>query len=550
VQHLRQPELARLPSARSGARVEGALARLDARWPRAIEVVFVLGAAGVAAVLFARGLHSATLYDEGVYLASLDALEHGQRLGSEVFASQPPGFYLLLEAERAVVGASIVAMRAAMLVLALVGCIAAYYVGRCYAGRIGGFLAMTLLVAPSRVEDEAIRVRADFPSVTLSLLAIALALYSVRRQGWQQLVGAAFAGIALAAAVSVKLLAVTAAVPVLVILIRAKDRRLGLAAGAGAATVVVALAGVYHNVLGQLWKEAVRFHLAAQTATVKGAPRSVSGNVTKIVNTLTEFHGARSPFLWLFIVGAGASLIAWRKRNDFLVLWLWVVASAVFLAWHRPLWAHDVVILTASLAVASGIGVATLFASARIVPRAIAAACVLLISATILHHIPGARSSDNPGIESAADVLRSHTPRGSEVASDLPIVPFLAERREPGPLVDTSTTRLGSGWLTAATFLRTIERDRVSAVVVGHNFAGDTALLRALKILFPLVLRLPAVSLPGERAYELRIFLPRETLAKNERVRMRGLEPPRGFPHTDLNRARLPIPPHPRGRPV
>ena len=30
------------------------------------------------------------------------------------------------------------------------------------------------------------------------------------------------------------------------------------------------------------------------------------------------------------------------------------------------------------------------------------------------------------------------------------------------------------------------------------------------------------------------------------RMRMRGLEPPRGFPHTDLNRARLPIPPHPR----
>jgi hypothetical protein len=29
-------------------------------------------------------------------------------------------------------------------------------------------------------------------------------------------------------------------------------------------------------------------------------------------------------------------------------------------------------------------------------------------------------------------------------------------------------------------------------------------------------------------------------------MRMRGLEPPRGYPHTDLNRARLPIPPHPR----
>ena len=32
-------------------------------------------------------------------------------------------------------------------------------------------------------------------------------------------------------------------------------------------------------------------------------------------------------------------------------------------------------------------------------------------------------------------------------------------------------------------------------------------------------------------------------------VRMRGLEPPRGCPHTDLNRARLPIPPHPLAEP-
>jgi len=31
---------------------------------------------------------------------------------------------------------------------------------------------------------------------------------------------------------------------------------------------------------------------------------------------------------------------------------------------------------------------------------------------------------------------------------------------------------------------------------------------------------------------------------------MRGLEPPRGCPHTDLNRARLPIPPHPRGQTI
>ena len=53
----------------------------------------VLGAILAAqAVLFARPLRSATNYDEDVYLAALDALRHGQALGSQVFAAQFPGF--------------------------------------------------------------------------------------------------------------------------------------------------------------------------------------------------------------------------------------------------------------------------------------------------------------------------------------------------------------------------------------------------------------------------------------------------------------------------
>src|SRR5439155_20253321 len=35
--------------------------------------------------------------------------------------------------------------------------------------------------------------------------------------------------------------------------------------------------------------------------------------------------------------------------------------------------------------------------------------------------------------------------------------------------------------------------------------------------------------------------------AESNGMRMRGLEPPRACAHTALNRARLPIPPHPRG---
>jgi hypothetical protein len=39
---------------------------------------------------------------------------------------------------------------------------------------------------------------------------------------------------------------------------------------------------------------------------------------------------------------------------------------------------------------------------------------------------------------------------------------------------------------------------------------------------------------------------PKPRISSHFLMRMRGLEPPPGYPDTDLNRARLPIPPHPR----
>jgi len=481
------------------------------RWPLVVELVLLLGLTGVVAFVFGRSLHAASGDNEGVYLASLDALEHGQRLGSQVFASQPPGFYVLLEAERALFGGSVLAMRVAMLVLALIGCLSAYYVGRCLAGPLGGFLAIALLATPVQVEDEAVRIHADFPSVALSLVAIALAMFAVRRKEGAGLVAATLAGGALAAAIAIKLLAAVTVVPVLAIMLRHRVGRLALWLGAGAVAVVAALLGAYATVLGPLWDDVVRFHVKAQSVPIDGAPRDLGGNFLKVVGVLTESHRLRSPFLWLVLVGAVGTLLAWRRRQlfDALPLWLWAAASGAFLIWHRPLWGHDVVILTVSLALASGVGLATLLVESRLVLRAAAAACLLVMAATIAHHFQRAPVGESAGIEWAAAIIRTRTPERSEVVSDLPIIPFLADRRQPGALVDTSSTRLGSGWLTRAEILRTIDRNRVSAVVVGHNFAADPTLLQALGSRFPVVLRRNGVSLPGEGTVDIRIYLPR-----------------------------------------
>ena len=482
------------------------------RWPLLIELAFLLGLTGVVAYLFARSLHAGAIYDEGVYLASLDALEHGQRLGSQVFTSQPPGFYVLLEAERAIFGGSVVEIVVAMLVLALVGCLSAYYVGRSLAGPRGGFLAMALLAIPVQVEDAAVRIQADVPSVVLSLVAIALALFAFRWKGAAALVAATLAGGTLAAAIAVKLLAVTAVVPVLAIMLRHRAGRLTVGLVAGAAAVVATLLGIDASVLGPLWDDVVRFHLKAQSALIHGAPSDLGRNFLKIVGVLTESHGLRSPFLWLVLVGGVGMLFAWRRCqlfDDALPLWLWAAASGAFLIWHRPLWDHDVVVLTASLAVASGVGLATLLGESRLVSRAAGAACVLAMVATIAHHVQRAPSGESAGVGWATSILRAHTPRGSEVASDWPIIPFLADRRQPGELVDTSSTRIGSGLLTRAKILRTIDRNHVRAVVVAHHFAADPMLLEALAIRFPVVFHRNGVNLPGEKPADIRIYLRR-----------------------------------------
>jgi Dolichyl-phosphate-mannose-protein mannosyltransferase len=456
-----------------------------------------------------RGLRANAVYDEGVYTASLDALAHGQKLGSEIFASQPPGFYVLLEAERAVFGGSLVAIRVGMLVLALLGCLSAYVIGRCLAGRFGGVLATALLVAPLSLEDEATRVRADVPSVALSLIAIALALVAVRRTGASARAAAILAGGAFAAAVSVKLLAATAVVPVLALVLR--RRPLVLETAAGAAAVVAALLVGYWGVLGSLWSGAVRFHLQVQSAQIKGAPTDVAGNLGKITSTLTDSHGLRSPFPWLVLIGAVGTLAAWRRRLllEAIPLWLWAGVSGAFLAWHRPLWAHDVVLLTAALAVASGIGLAHLVADRRLAPRALAAAAVVVVAATIAHHADRSPAGEDSGIKWAASMLRARTPAGSEVASDLPVIPFLASRRQPGALIDTSRTRVESGWLTTRTIVGEIKHDPLSAVVLGHNLAADSTVVRAVRARFPFAVRRRDVRLAGEEPTTVWLYFAR-----------------------------------------
>jgi hypothetical protein len=132
-----------------------------------------------------------------------------------------------------------------------------------------------------------------------------------------------------------------------------------------------------------------------------------------------------------------------------------------------------------------------------------------VIAASLAHNMQRTSAEESSGIKWAATVLRAHTPKGGEIASDLPIIPFLADRRQPGTLIDTSTTRLASGWLTTRTIIEEIDHDALSAVVIGHRFASNRQVVRAAQARFPFSVRRDDVSLPGEKPATVRLYFPR-----------------------------------------
>src|SRR5688500_8589918 len=96
------------------------------RRPAALETLALAVLVVAQALLFGRLAGSDTDYDEGVYLSSVDALEHGQKLGSDVFAPQPPGWYLLLRLISLAGAVSVRGFHPGMVAVAILTCLAAY----------------------------------------------------------------------------------------------------------------------------------------------------------------------------------------------------------------------------------------------------------------------------------------------------------------------------------------------------------------------------------------------------------------------------------------
>jgi 4-amino-4-deoxy-L-arabinose transferase-like glycosyltransferase len=434
----------------------------------AIEALGIALLLGLAVWIFLIPFHNAANYDEGNYLAALTDLRHGFALGKDVYADQPPGWYSLLRFFAWIFGNSITGIRTGILILSLLGIVAAWACARPL-GRLPAFGAGAFLIVAPPYPAQAAQVEADTAAAVLALAALAFAAWAYRGKGSPALATAA--GVLIACAVSVKLSAATALLPLAALALFRRRLIPWSLLGIFALAAVELIA--FRADLGDITRGAIGQHTTALGSS--HWDRSVN------VQRLLHFLNSRTPFSWLVAAAALSTIWLVVSRapgtRRLAAYWLFVPAGAAFILAMKPLLDHHLVILSVCLAVP--VGAALGLAATRLRPEAAAVAAVLVtafFAAGIYqqHRWLVRDAAPEPAwVHRGANWLRAQTGPDDVVATDIPIVAYYAHRRLVPDFVDSSFTRLGVGELTPARVSEQLDRYHVQIAAIGRAFWAD-----------------------------------------------------------------------------
>ncbi|HEX9038258.1 MAG TPA: glycosyltransferase family 39 protein [Ktedonobacterales bacterium] len=424
--------------------------------------------------------------DEGVYWQSLRAMASGHPLFSSVFSSQAPLFLPSLYPFYLLFGQTIAAARAAVVVYALVGIVAIYWLGAQIGGKWGGLIAAALLTVDYHYALQGRTLQADAPAVALEILAVAIGVAASRRFGRSRLALAALTGVAVALATLMKLTEICALVPIAVYLgapllrafdggegriqrpsaaglrigARATALGLGMVAVGGLITTGIVLAP-FASDLSEIWRQAVTFHLAA--AHLPGG--SLTGNLRVIIRE------AR----WAGLTAALALGIAyWRRDWRMGPPLLWLIASTLILLRQFPLFDHIAILIVPCLALMSSLAPAMLGpVTTKVTGRWLSLGFAVLTCAVFAGGLYSAikttahDAARQPSltVKTQLAAIEAYTAPGETIITDDQYAAASIGRNVPPELVDTSYVRVASGFLTASQVEAILARDNVRVVV-------------------------------------------------------------------------------------
>ena len=449
---------------------------------------------GLAAlVLFALGIwmriHKLYLpfdrdgYDEGVYWQSLRAMSGGHALYQQIFYSQPPFFLFSIFPIFMLLGQTLSAARLGIALVSLFGLIGAFLLGKAVSGRVGAIAALLLLIMNPLYLKESQTIQAEAPSAALSLLAVGLVyLWWERPDDAVSLCLAVLSAIALALGILSKLLAFSALVPVALLMLariwqiwqQAPEKRLRHASSliAGIVAFIITFALLLLPFAGsfqQLWQGVVTFHTTAGSAF----KATQSGNLTLIENMLISFTSLAALY--------GTIVAVLRRDWRVLPLLAWFLATALILWRQTPLLSHHLVALVPPLVALAAIGIGPLpdisidiknLIDVRALFPLIGLLLILIASvlggSNIVQYYHMQQNASDAVTNQQNKVikdLQSVTQPDQLVVTDAQFITALANRNTPPELVDTSSVRIVTGYITYQQLVQAAEQPQVHAVL-------------------------------------------------------------------------------------
>ena len=424
-------------------------------------------------------------YDEGVYWQTLRAASAGFQLYKPTFYSQPPIFILSVLPTYLLFGQTIWAARLGIALISLFGLLGIFLVGYALRGRLGAFAALILLLMNPLYLSTSQTLQAEGPQIAFSILAIAFAyLWWQRPTGWHGNVYGALCTLTLMLSIFSKLFALATMAPIGLLALAhiwrimhqpINQRWQATHSLLIALTVMILMTIIimlpYDNVLPSFWSGVVTFHDAAKTVS------SRAGNIQQIKLFLFALPGFAAPLGLTALVGSVAALL--KKDWRVVPLISWALVSGVLLWQQDPLFQHHFVILVPPLVSLSIMGLGKLavtkdqFAKC---PMLITGICLLLILTTVVAGAIAIRANyrslqaqqasktTQAAIQVSKDLQQIVKP-GNFVITDGQFVSGLADRSTPPELVDTSSVRITTHYVTSQQLIQLATQSRVQAVL-------------------------------------------------------------------------------------